>query len=112
MTSLGLPGCFLYTDLVAMLAASTNVQGVASLAVPIPANPILAGAVLYSQWAVTDPRVNPAFPIATSDGLRIQLARSNVPVLRMSTVAHPTSGTTTTGFRSVGLGHVVEITWN
>jgi len=53
LTPFGIAGCSLYTDLVVTGTALVS-GGAASLPLPIPASPALAGARLTSQWLLLD----------------------------------------------------------
>jgi hypothetical protein len=84
----GLQGCAVYTDLVLPFSRSTDVAGNAELRAAVPADPGLLGARLFGQWVVGDTRVNPAFPIATSDGLQFTLGTTlGQPQVLMSVVS-------------------------
>jgi hypothetical protein len=63
---LGAPGCLLASDPLAALTLPTTAYGSASLALGIPLDPTLTGAVLYTQAVVLDAAAN-AFGLVTSD---------------------------------------------
>ena len=73
LTVAGLPGCTLYNDIVAMVPALSTPWrggrgGLAMVTVPLPADPNLAGAVLFSQWLV--PPIGNGGSIELSNGVR------------------------------------------
>jgi V8-like Glu-specific endopeptidase len=74
LTGAGANGCFLYNAVdLAALNAFTNALGEASIAAPIPLDPLLSGGIVYSQWVAIDPGVARALPVVTTDGLRLTL---------------------------------------
>ncbi len=74
LSSLGLPGCFLYTEIVTALPLKVTRSGLAELFLPVPGAPELLGGRLLGQFLVyPDPRVNPALPLTTSEGVDIRL---------------------------------------
>src|SRR5690606_18168458 len=70
---MGIASCSIHTDLSVPLATTTDLAGIATIELPIPANPLYAGVSLFNQWAVADQRVNPAMGFALSDGVKITL---------------------------------------
>jgi hypothetical protein len=85
---LGMAACNIYTDLTISVAVNTDVAGIASLSLPVPAVPQLIGASIYNQWGVTDQRVNPAMGFALSDGVKITLGNQvGVESIRMTVVS-------------------------
>ncbi len=74
LAPLGLPGCFLYTELVTLTPLKVSASGMAELFLPVPGGPELLGGRLLGQFLVfPDKRVNPAVPLTTSEGLDIRL---------------------------------------
>jgi hypothetical protein len=110
---LGLPACSVYTDLTVAFPRAINSAGISSLSASVPGDPSLVSATIYSQWATLDDRVNPAFPVATSDGLALTFG----PVLHgyainMSTVS--LAGNLARGQRGIvrpGEGLIFRLSW-
>ncbi len=74
LSSVGLPGCFLYTEIVTLTPLKVSASGMAELFLPVPGAPELLGRRLLGQFLVfPDSRVNPAVPLTTSEGLDIRL---------------------------------------
>lgn len=69
-------GCTFWPQLPALFAATvTSASGSASLPVPIPAQPFLAGAQLWAQWGVVQ-LGGPVFSLVTpSDALFVQIGK-------------------------------------
>lgn len=65
LTFFGMPGCMLYTNVVATFVL-TNSSGSATWSVPIPNAPALLGAALYTQGGATSPGTNPAGVITSN----------------------------------------------
>jgi len=61
---LGMPGCYLYMDMVLTNAVFHSPGGTGSFVLPVPAS--LFGAPIYTQFACLDPAANP-FGFATSN---------------------------------------------
>lgn len=108
--ALGLSGCRIYTDLTVQVGTTTTSSGSGEFRFAIPANPLFAGATLYGQWVVVDPRVNPSLNLATSDGIRFKIG--NVAQAAMTTVsAQGQLASGTTGYVLVGRGYPVRFGW-
>jgi hypothetical protein len=110
----GLAPCNVYTDLaVAIAGVQTNIAGVAAARTPVPADEALISATLYGQWIVDDDRVNPAFPVATSDGMRFTLGPAlgqfSIPMSIVSAGQFLANGAT--GFVRPGEGLVFRLSW-
>jgi hypothetical protein len=74
LTAHGAPGCFLYTDWLLLSAHVTDwrlpsLVGEAHLELPLPLDPSLLGATLFSQWLFIDPAAN-RLGLETSQGVR------------------------------------------
>lgn len=110
LSFLGMPGCSVYTDLLAPIPVRTNSAGRAVAAARIPADPRLAGAVTFGQFVLRDSRVNPAVGLATSDGVRIELGRG-VGTTVASTVVSGVANLARqrTGFVQPGTGLVFRV---
>jgi len=110
---LQLPTCSIYTDLLVPLPTFTNVGGLASMRVPVPADPALARATLYGQWLLQDDRVNPAVNLATSDGLAFTLGPTvggyQIPMSMVSAANNLARGRS--GFVRPGEGLVFRLSW-
>ena len=65
------PGCSLYASLDIVKTATTDGSGKASIPLPIPNNPALANVSVYSQWAASNPAVNPPLFLEFSQGLEL-----------------------------------------
>lgn len=88
LTFMGLPGCNIYTDLLVSVPIQANIAGIATLSMPVPANPALVGAVGYNQWGVLDSRVNPSLGFAMSDGVKVTLGNQlGQETIRMSVIS-------------------------
>ncbi len=74
--ALGLKGCSLYTGMELLFALPTNASGSVEWAFKLPPDRNLAGARVFAQWLAIDTRVNPAFPLAFSNGVDVTLGRS------------------------------------
>jgi hypothetical protein len=115
LAPLGLPGCFVYTDWSLLFSRPTNVAGISEYRTPVPASTGLLGGVLYGQWAVQDGRVNPAFPLATSDGLKFTLGSvlggSLAQVSVVSAIGNLAQGNGRSGFVQPGRGLIVQLAW-
>ncbi len=117
LASLGLPGCAVYTDWSLSFTRTTDIAGNAELSLPVPGDAGLLGAVLYGQWAVGDARVNPAFPLATSDGLQFTLGSTlGQPQVQMSVVSGigglaQLPGGGRSGLVQPGRGLVFRLSW-
>jgi hypothetical protein len=115
LTGLGLPGCFIHTDWTLAFAGRSNIAGIAEHRSPVPAATELLGGVLYGQWVVRDPRVNPAFPLATSDGLKFTLGTELGGALAQMAVVSATGGLVrgggTVGFVQPGRGLILRLAW-
>ncbi|MEZ5966647.1 MAG: hypothetical protein R3F56_22610 [Planctomycetota bacterium] len=113
LTFLQLPTCSIYTDLVVPLPTLTNIAGLASMRVPVPAEPALTSATLYGQWVLRDDRVNPAVNLATSDGLSFTFGPTvggyQVPMSIVSAANNLATGRT--GFVRPGEGVVFRLGW-
>ena len=115
LNALGLPGCFVHSDWLIALPMLTTTAGTAEFRVPVPANNFYAGVSFYGQWAVADDRVNPAFPFATSDGIKMtigtQLNGSTFPVTTVSAVGGLANTNGGFGIVQHGRAPVVRVTW-
>ncbi len=67
LSSLGLTGCTLYTDVAAALPM-VSTAGEAALTLPIPAVPNLAGGAFFLQGLFSDLAANPAGLLTTNAG--------------------------------------------
>jgi hypothetical protein len=67
----GAPGCRLLTSSDVLIVATAGAQGDASVPVPIPNDPSLAGVSLYVQWA--QPGAANALGLAFSDGAALHV---------------------------------------
>ena len=72
MALLGAPGCDLLVSVGPTVPALLNAAGTLTLNAPIPNEPSLTGARLFTQWAVLDAGANP-LGIVLSDGLDITI---------------------------------------
>lgn len=68
----GAPGCELLTGLQILIPAFTDFFGNVTLGIPIPADPHLIGATVYTQWMASDPGVN-ALGWVFSGGLSVTI---------------------------------------
>ncbi len=109
LASIGLPGCSIAASFDAVVATRTNATGIGGLSLPIPDSPATAGAVLYAQWAVRDPRVNPAVGLALSNAVEIKVGTEPFGAMPMSVTFYEGSGTTSVGFKSIGRGMVLQV---
>lgn len=112
--TVGLPGCSVYTDLAVLVSGvTTNLAGLAASFVSVPGDPALVSSTLYGQWVINDDRVNPAFPLATSDGLRFTLGPAvGQYVLPMSVVSAATNlANGASGYVRRGEGLVFRLTF-
>jgi len=75
LTPLGLKGCSLLASYDLTFPAQTRSEGSAQLDLPLPGLRSLANQSLYFQWLAIDKRVNPAFPIAMSNGVQIRIGK-------------------------------------
>ncbi|MEM7203186.1 MAG: integrin alpha [Planctomycetota bacterium] len=66
------PGCTLLVVPLATTTTTTDANGDAQLAVPLPASPSLIGGAIYLQWLVVDAPANP-LGLAFSDGLDLTI---------------------------------------
>lgn len=57
--------CFVHTDIALTLGANASATGALTSSVPVPAQPYLNGATVYSQWASLDPAAN-SFGVVSS----------------------------------------------
>ena len=71
LTPIGMTGCTLHTG-VDMVVALTANQGVASWAVPIPADPGLVGSTLFQQALIVDQGAN-ALGVTTSNAGEVRI---------------------------------------
>src|SRR5690606_38291783 len=68
LTSIGMAGCFGYTNLnLGLYASGPVVGGTSTFALPIPSNPALAGTTIYAQGASLSALT--VLGIASSNGL-------------------------------------------
>jgi hypothetical protein len=86
---LGLAGCSIYTERAMSFLRPVSSAGLAEFAMAVPGDPVLVSASFFAQWFVVgDYRVNPLFPLTTSEGVRITLgAHLNNATLGMSVVS-------------------------
>lgn len=111
LTYLGLTGCSLQASIDSIWATRTTSAGMAQFRVPVPGQPSLVGATLYSQWLVADGRVNPAVGFATSEAARISLGNYlNSGFVGMSVVS-AFSGSNQNGYVQPNRGLVLELNW-
>lgn len=112
LSVIGLFGCSLYTQPLLVLPNATDSAGIARLRTAVPRQPAVAGAALLSQWVVTDPSVNPAVGLATSEGLQLTIG-TNLSALQipMSVVVNPNSPTSSWGVPVPGRGLVFRLDW-
>jgi hypothetical protein len=110
---MGLPTCNIYTDLSVWAFTTTNLAGFAELKAKVPNKPALAGLVVYNQWLVVDPRVNPMANFAVSDGMKITLGtKVGSPVFQMSVLSGEGSyAQNRTGFTTRGTGNIFQLIW-
>lgn len=110
---MGLAPCNVYTDLSAWAFTNTNLAGFAELKAKVPNKPALAGLVVYNQWLVVDPRVNPIANLAASDGMKITLGtKVGSPVFQMSVLSGEGNyAQNRTGFTFQGTGNVFQLIW-
>ena len=108
----GLPGCFLYTQPLVFIPSSTDSIGLARLTAPVPRTAAAAGQVLYGQWLVTDPSVNPAVGLTSSDGLQFTIGNDlSAQQVAMSVVLNTANPIAGFGFPVSGRGLVVKLEW-
>lgn len=109
----GLPGCTGYVDILSAQLAPTSANGYAEYALPIPAAASYTGMNLLTQWLLIDDRVNPAFPLATSDALRFtlgsQVGQHAIPMSMVSAINNLANGNS--GYVWPGRGAVFRLTW-
>ncbi len=110
---MGLQPCNIYTDLTGWSFTQTNIGGFAELKVPVPNKSVFAGIVLYNQWLVLDPRVNPAANLAVSDGVKVTLGTTvGSPIIPMTVLSGEGSyAQSRTAFTSIGTGNVFQLIW-
>jgi hypothetical protein len=88
LSFMGMAPCKIHTGLTFPINTMTDVAGIASLSLPVPANAAYIGAVIYNQWGVAGDRVNPSLGFELSDGVRIKIGnRVGTKVLRMSVIS-------------------------
>lgn len=88
LSILSMASCNIYTGLTFPINMMTDLAGIASLSLPVPANSAYIGAVVYNQWAVAGDRVNPAMGFELSDGVRIKIGpKVGGNTLRMSVIS-------------------------
>lgn len=114
LTSIGLPGCALYCSQDVVLPLPTFSNGSAKILVPLAADPGLAGIRWYAQFIVIDDRVNPAFPVALSNGVEIRNgtslgAGSGLQASFVFGTGNLANGRT--GLRDIGITLVTEIVY-
>ena len=113
MAPMGLGACNIYTDLSGWVFTKTNLGGFAELKAAVPNNPTFAGLVVYNQWLVIDPRVNPIASLASSDGMKITLgSKIGSPIIPMGVLSGEGSyNRNRTGFNTTGTGPVFQLIW-
>lgn len=113
LSALGLAGCAIHCDWLVAAPMLTSSAGTAEFRLPVPLNATYAGQNFYAQWVLSDTRVNPAFPFASSDGLKLtigtQMGGSMFPASTVSAVGGLANGRT--GFVQPGRAPVVRFTW-
>lgn len=67
LTALGAPACSLLTSFPVTLTVAVDAAGNASMTLPLPPNPSIAGLPFFDQWFVLDPPAN-AFGFTVSNG--------------------------------------------
>ena len=68
----GAPGCELLTGLQILIPAFTDFFGSVTMGIPIPSDPYLVGATVYTQWMASDPGAN-ALGWVFSGGLSVTI---------------------------------------
>jgi hypothetical protein len=112
LDSLGLVGCAVHCDLLSLHAVTATTAGTAEWRVAVPGDAGLAGASLFAQFVMNDPRVSPIVPLATSDGLRVTLGTVVGATPQMSVVSGINNvANGRIGLLQVGRGPVVELTY-
>lgn len=66
LTAIGAPGCVLHNDAGVLLATSTDVNGDASIPIPLPNDTGLVGITFFAQYIVAAPGANTAGLLFTS----------------------------------------------
>ena len=110
LAGIGLAGCNIYADLSVQVGATTSSSGSAQYKFAIPANPLFSGAKLYGQWIVSDTRVNPAIPIAMSDGVQYTVGSAAKPAMTTVSAGNGLQGGGS-GYVNVGHGYPVRFGW-
>jgi len=67
------PCSFLLASADVVWVAFTNAGGAANVAIPLPAAPSLAGAIVYFQWAIIDPAGQFVGTFSLSEGLKVRV---------------------------------------
>ncbi|MCB9880610.1 MAG: hypothetical protein H6832_13735 [Planctomycetes bacterium] len=73
LDGLGLTGCAIHVSQDILLSMYARVTGSARALLDVPADPTLAGALVYTQWMTLDARLNPSLPFTFSGGVEIRL---------------------------------------
>ncbi len=92
--------------------AQTRSQGSAQLDLLLPGLKSLVNKTMYFQWLALDKRVNPAFPIALSNGVQIRMGRNLGQTGLDSTLVYRLSNSSNSSVGHVdrGVGLVTQIT--
>ncbi len=113
LTGYGMPGCFAYVDFITTVMRPTSAGGFAEYTLPIPAQASYQNMTLLAQWIALDDRVNPTFPLTTSDGIALTLgSQVGGTPLPMSVVsATGNLAAANNGFVGLGRGAVYQLHW-
>lgn len=113
MAPLGAPTCYVHIAPLSSDLVVVDSGGNAEFLLPIPSASSYIGQQLLAQWAIVDDRINPAFPVTSSDALRFQFgAVPNGQAIPMSVVS--TTGitaNTNTGYVWPGRGAIFRLTF-
>jgi hypothetical protein len=109
----GAPSCWLYINPVSTIFVPVDAGGMANYFMPVPNSSAYVGFDLLSQWSVVDSRVNPAFPLTTSDALQFTIGAvaggHPIPMSVVSGVNNLASGTV--GYVGLGRGSIFRLTY-
>jgi hypothetical protein len=113
LSVLGAPSCWLYISPVSTILVPVDAGGLGSFFMPVPNNSIYLGFNLLSQWAIIDDRINPNFPITSSDALQFTMGTvpGGVPIPMSVVSGVNTLASGTIGYVGIGRGCVFRLHW-
>ncbi len=104
LASIGAPGCYVSTNLLAGFGMNADANGQAMYRLQIPSMPRLQNAWLHFQGLAADPLANP-LGVVTSQAAKVEICGWE-PVSRV----YAPSLTANSGFREIGVAPVIELT--